>query len=628
MLMEHNLIDTIIDGTYRITEKLGEGGMGVVYKAWDQNLRKNWALKMLRAELAADEQLVERFKNESIMQASLDHPNIVHVVVSKLTDAGLIIVMEYVEGKTLAKFIEDRGTADPLSLKRVKAVFEQLLKAFEYAHTAMGMVHRDIKPQNIIMKKEDFVKITDFGLAKIQGDSRVGGRSSFIRAGTLEYMSPEQVIGPLSRVDLRGDIYSLGVTLAECATGKLPFPDPKNGEDVQDRILEGKLLPLREIKSDLPEQLEAVVRKATARDKADRFQTAREMWEALSRVPEEKADLVDPGATVLVDINVDQKNGRKLFPWRKVLTVSVAAIAAILILMKMMSGPQTRIQTISVSSSPPEAGVYVNERLIGVTPIEGEDIQLGVIKLRIAKPGFLSRDTNLFIREGDKPKLRFVLPPVQGTTVSVRSEPSGARISLGGNVIGVTPMDSYSIKIGQSILKIEKEGYQPRDIAMVMRQGQDTSVFVQLVQAPRPARVTLAVADAGGGSVLVDGSPRQLGTFEVEPGNHTVTFRHPQFGSKEFPVTLRPGENRKLTCYFMGYISVNAEPFGYLWIDGKSTVPLVETPRDRYPLPPGKHKVTVKRAGYKTVEGEVEVNVEPALREQVNELAFTLVLNR
>ena len=197
--MDQSVIGKIVDN-YQITAVLGKGGMGVVYKARNMALEKDVALKMMDASLARDESFLKRFQSEAKALAKLQNPNIVTVYDLRETELGFCIIMEYVEGTTLAAKIKQWG---PLPVKMAISVFKQLLTALDHAHK-VGVIHRDIKPSNIMLTEQNIVKVTDFGLAKIQQVS--AATVTMGTGGTLYYMSPEQVRG-LSNVDDRGDIY-------------------------------------------------------------------------------------------------------------------------------------------------------------------------------------------------------------------------------------------------------------------------------------------------------------------------------------------------------------------------------------------------------------------------------------
>ena len=199
---------------YKILEKLGEGGMGEVFLAEDTKLDRKVALKFLPEEYTKDQQAKERFEREAKAAAALNHPNIVTIYDINEHEDQTYIAMEYVDGQTLKEQITNRK----LPITEIMDIFTQICQGLSKAHET-GIIHRDIKPQNIIIDKESRVKILDFGLAKLKGVSQLTRESSTL--GTVAYMSPEQAMG--IEVDHRTDIWSLGVVLYEMLSGELPF---------------------------------------------------------------------------------------------------------------------------------------------------------------------------------------------------------------------------------------------------------------------------------------------------------------------------------------------------------------------------------------------------------------------
>jgi serine/threonine protein kinase len=265
---------------YRIEERLGEGGMGVVYKAIDINLDRPVAVKFLSSELSRDPSLIERFQTEARSQANLNHTNIATLYNFLKVDENWVIVMEYVDGENLEQMIRRRGVIQyPESIP----LFKQTLLGIGFAHR-MGIIHRDIKPANIMMNKHGIVKVMDFGIAKALSGRKL--TRTGVSVGTVAYMSPEQIRG--GKVDIRSDIYSLGVTLYEMLTAHLPF-DSDSDYQVQFDHVNTPPTPLSLHYPYIPGGIEAAVLRSMEKNSADRFQTVEEFGAALDRpeiVPE------------------------------------------------------------------------------------------------------------------------------------------------------------------------------------------------------------------------------------------------------------------------------------------------------------------------------------------------------
>lgn len=274
---------------YRIEKEIGRGGMGTVYLGYDLKLHRKVALKVLHPQMTIDENIRERFETEAIIQAKLNHSNIVSVYdydAEKTT-----IVMEYVSGESLDKVIaKQKG---PIPYKRCIEIFSQILKAISYAHNFRdddvhsGVLHRDLKPSNIMVVHDidqTKVKVMDFGIAKIVGDQR--DRTGQDRMGTLAYMSPEQ-LKSTKDIGQQSDIYSLGVTLYEMATGQVPF-DAKEEYDMMFQILSKNPETPRSLYSGITPAFEKVIIKAMAKSIVDRYQTCDDFLKELLTIADMK----------------------------------------------------------------------------------------------------------------------------------------------------------------------------------------------------------------------------------------------------------------------------------------------------------------------------------------------------
>ena len=274
MAVSDTLIGTLFDGRYQVVRKLGAGGMANVYLAEDQELGRRVAIKILNDRHANDEQFVERFRREAKNAAALSHPNIVSIYDRGEAEGTYYIAMEYLDGRSLKELIISRGPA-PLNVAIEYA--RQILSALRFAHRH-GIVHRDIKPHNVLVDAEGRVKVTDFGIARA-GASQMTEAGSIV--GTAQYLSPEQARG--IGVDQRSDLYSLGIVLYELLTGTLPFNGDTPVEIAMKHLSQMPELPSA-TRPELPRELDLVVTRALAKDPEERYQSAEEMDADLERL--------------------------------------------------------------------------------------------------------------------------------------------------------------------------------------------------------------------------------------------------------------------------------------------------------------------------------------------------------
>ena len=274
MAVSDTLIGTLFDGRYQVVRKLGAGGMANVYLAEDQELGRRVAIKILNDRHANDEQFVERFRREAKNAAALSHPNIVSIYDRGEAEGTYYIAMEYLDGRSLKELINSRG---PAPLNVAIEYVRQILSALRFAHRH-GIVHRDIKPHNVLVDADGRVKVTDFGIARA-GASQMTEAGSIV--GTAQYLSPEQARG--TAVDQRSDLYSLGIVLYELVTGKLPFNGDTPVEIAMKHLSQTPELP-SSIRPELPHELDLVVTRALAKDPDQRYQSAEEMDADLERL--------------------------------------------------------------------------------------------------------------------------------------------------------------------------------------------------------------------------------------------------------------------------------------------------------------------------------------------------------
>ena len=261
-----------INDRYEIIRSIGEGGMANVYLGYDTILDRNVAIKVLRGDLANDEKFVRRFQREALSASSLAHPNIVEMYDVGEDDGTYYIVMEYVDGKTLKQLLKKRGT---LTLSEAIDIMSQLTDGMAHAHDSY-IIHRDLKPQNIMIKDDGQIKITDFGNAMALNSKQLTQTNSVM--GSVHYLPPEQASG--KGCTIKSDIYSMGIIFYELLTGSLPFRGD-NAVEIALKHMREPLPSLREENPAIPQSVENIIRRATAKNPKNRYENARSMHEDL-----------------------------------------------------------------------------------------------------------------------------------------------------------------------------------------------------------------------------------------------------------------------------------------------------------------------------------------------------------
>jgi serine/threonine-protein kinase len=340
-----------IKDEYEIISELGAGGMATVYKAVQRSLNRPVAIKELKKAYHAEDRVAQRFEREAKLAASFQHENIVHIY-DYWAQPYHVIVMEYVDGTTLARIIEETG-ALPADVGIMIAL--QVASALEYAH-ARGLIHRDIKPGNIMVKRNGEVKLMDFGIARAKEMEPLTLPGTLM--GTPSYMSPEQVSG--QPLDARSDIFSFGIVLYEMFTGIKPFHDDAT-DSLSAKILKGKFLPPRSIYSDIPRSVQRIIKKCLKKKPHKRYGSLQELARALGK----RIKGMDKHASLkrisdyLVEVRVfeappeDEKVVISRAPGMGIFTKTIWAAAGVLVLLsasigyyswtkaKQMNTPQT-----------------------------------------------------------------------------------------------------------------------------------------------------------------------------------------------------------------------------------------------------------------------------------------------
>ena len=403
-----------INDRYEIVKSIGEGGMANVYLAKDLILNRNVAVKVLRGDLANDEKFVRRFQREALASSSLSHPNIVEMYDVGEDNGTYYIVMEYVDGKTLKQLIKKRGA---LTLSECIDIMLQLTDGVEHAHESY-IIHRDLKPQNIMIQDNGEIKITDFGIAMALNNTQLTQTNSVM--GSVHYLPPEQASGKGSTV--KSDVYSMGILFYELLTGTLPFRGD-NAVEIALKQIKDEIPSIREKNPAIPQSIENIVLKATAKNPKNRYASSKEMHEDLltalneERKDEEKIvfkyserEISSEKKVVIGDNNEntkkeliidDDEDDSKTSVWLWILSgifllIVIALVAAFVIYPKLTEVPDVKIPDVS-GLTIEEAEAKLKEKgfevALEVEYVASEDIEKGkVVKTspsigRIVKEG-------------------------------------------------------------------------------------------------------------------------------------------------------------------------------------------------------------------------------------------------
>jgi serine/threonine-protein kinase len=334
------VVGDLVGERYELEELVGTGGMSSVYRAHDRLLDRKVALKVLHPQFTDDEEYVERFRREARAVARLSHPNIVTVIDRGEADGRQFIVFEYVDGENLKALVARDGA---LSVESAVSLAHQVARALAFAH-GEGLVHRDVKPQNVLLNGDGRAKVTDFGIARSL-DVKHGMTQTGTVLGTSDYIAPEQAQG--QTIGPQTDVYSLGVVLYELLTGEVPFPG-ENFVAVAMRHINEPPPSARELRPDVSPRLDAALRRAMAKDPRDRFPSMEAFCDELTAclqeldrrvAPSDELPVGDEGATMVVPAPArplpppparrPPRRPRRRVPWLPLLLAAVLAAAAI-----------------------------------------------------------------------------------------------------------------------------------------------------------------------------------------------------------------------------------------------------------------------------------------------------------
>jgi len=548
MAVSDTLLNTLFDGRYRIVRKLGTGGMANVYLAEDEVLGRRVAIKILNDRHAGDDQFVERFRREAKNAASLSHPNIVSIYDRGEAEGTYYIAMEYLDGRSLKELIVARGPA-PVNVAIDYA--RQILAAIRFAHRH-GIVHRDIKPHNVLVDAEGRLKVTDFGIARA-GTSQMTEAGSII--GTAQYLSPEQAKG--APVDQTSDLYSVGVVLYELLTGVVPFSGDTPVE-IAMKHLSMTPEPPSAKRAEIPRELDLVVLRALAKDPADRYQSAEEMDADLARVArgaaispatEEAATAIisRPPSTAVTAItpprtrenvpyappaayyDYDEPRRRAIWPWIVALLFVVAAVVGGYFL-------YNQIQT-QLSNSKVAVGDYRGLREIdAVKKVQDKGLRVQVVrqyKADVPETYVFKQDPQPGekIEKGNYVTIFSSAGPPQTDVPSVVGEPLDQALS-----------DLRAANLKWRIQHVDNQAPQDQVFAQTPKAGahvdQGSSVTLKVSNGPKPAIVPSVVGstfDSANSALLGAGFAVRRKDVENDAPKDTVIAQSPDGGTYQPP---------------------------------------------------------------------------------------------
>jgi eukaryotic-like serine/threonine-protein kinase len=550
--------NTLVDGRYRVRDRIGSGGMADVYDAEDVNLGRDVALKLLHRRFARDDQFVERFRREASSAASLQHPNVVGVYDRGEHDGTYYIAMERLEGRTLKQLIQDEA---PLDQERVIALGLQIAEAADFAHEN-GVIHRDLKPHNVIVDPSDHLKVTDFGIARA-GASEMTETGSIM--GTAQYLSPEQAEG--HAVTAASDVYSIGIVLYEMLAGHVPF-EADSAVSIALKHLTEAPPALTEVRPDVHPALEAVILRALAKDPADRYASAADLAADLRAARERIAagdngygGMLPSGAIIgAAGTPEEAERERRRWPWAALMLLAIAALGVVLAMLLFPGSvrvPPVVGQDVARASATLErAGLEVKVeqresleprgRVLAQRPRAGREIDSGEMVTLVVSAGASERTVPAVAGQSERSAVR----ELTRATFRVEAEKRPSADVAAGRAIGTRPPAGTEVDAGSRVRLLVSSGPRQVDVPNVVgltrssaeRAIERRGLAVSVDRSPSDAPEDEVISQSPeGGATLDEGSPVTITISEGSSGEDSPRTREPDDPSDSADVRSVPG---------------------------------------------------------------------------------------
>jgi serine/threonine protein kinase len=613
-------------GDYEILGELGRGGMAVVYLAHEIRLPRKVALKVLAPHLHSLPGMATRFLHEAQTAAVLEHPNIIPIYAHKETPDLVYFAMRYVNGLPLAKLAAKVG-AFPVTL--VRALLADVGGALSFAHRH-NVLHRDVKPGNVMIGREGSVFVTDFGIAKRSDSPGLTLTGQFL--GTPEYMSPELCRGLAASP--ASDQYALGIVLYELLAGRCPF-EGDNPNYVMEQHRTAPVPPLGDFRPDSPVELTDAVMRMLEKDAADRFSSIDEAMWAAGATPLHPGDPLRAPLTKWVTEHSPERPfaATPVSPMVRSRSVEHPRLPE-----RHATPHDPPVAPPTVDAGPTPAGsaraarTAAANRMLG--PVLGGVVGIVAVVFiawrLIAGGGVAVGDTGGGTTGGDRDEITPPPPPAVGTFV-VQRLPAGGTLRIDGAVASGT---HHSLSPGQHTIQLEAPGFVAVDTTVLVTAG-DTSTLAysgRRVEPPPPVNGTLVVRGLpAGGTIRVDGTVARGTRLTLEPGRHTVQLEASGFTTHEATVVVAAGATSNLTFTGRriisdpppeppkapGFLMLRVQPFAKIYVDGRF---IVEDEVLRRQLPAGRHTLRFELDGFQTKDTTITVGSGETLR-----LVFAMV---